>query len=178
MSADFGVAEFAVGSVFGYRHWKLNASAQLQSPSHSATWLPGENVAKCGGFGNDKQVPKIEGEGWEDRAKRVEVWKANHEMVDCDHGFYAYFAGSSSSYESTLGVSGIIEGYGETLIGTKGFRCMKAKIVALCVEPILGQWRMEKHVEDQLINNYPGIPIFRTSTVMRSEMLLTPANAN
>jgi hypothetical protein len=51
-------------------------------------------------------------------------------MLDCQHGFYAYYDGSRDYHEKG-DITGIIEGYGETVIGTKGFRCMKARIIAL-----------------------------------------------
>ncbi len=49
----------------------------------------------------------------------------------CECGFWAY---DELGFTSHGRVTGIIEGYGRTTIGTKGFRCEKARIVALCRE--------------------------------------------
>ena len=51
---------------------------------------------------------------------------------DCGCGFWAYW--NFDPHEFHLGekpVVGIVEGYGKTIRGTRGFRCAKARIVAL-----------------------------------------------
>jgi hypothetical protein len=51
---------------------------------------------------------------------------------DCGCGFWAYW--KFDPHEFHLGekpVVGIVEGYGKTIVGTRGFRCAKARIVAL-----------------------------------------------
>lgn len=53
-----------------------------------------------------------------------------HNMAECSCGFYGFYDGSND-YKSDGTVSAVVEGYGETVIGTRGFRSMKAKIVAL-----------------------------------------------
>jgi hypothetical protein len=53
-----------------------------------------------------------------------------HQYDECACGFYAYLNGHNE-YNHVSRVTGIIEGYGETLIGTRGFRAQKAKILAL-----------------------------------------------
>src|SRR4051812_39387345 len=47
-----------------------------------------------------------------------------HTMGDCSCGFYGYYDGSDDYYKDGL-VSGVVEGYGEALIGTRGFRVGK-----------------------------------------------------
>ena len=49
-------------------------------------------------------------------------------------------------------VTGLIEGYGRVTIGSKGFRCEKARIVAF-----IG-WRIPRDVR----RAYPDVPRFRT----------------
>lgn len=49
----------------------------------------------------------------------------------CQCGFWAYDEHSFSEHGEVVG---IVEGYGKTTIGTRGFRCEKARIVALCRE--------------------------------------------
>jgi hypothetical protein len=84
-------------------------------------------------------------------------------LADCSHGFYGYYDGSNDYYKAGM-VMGVIEGYGETVIGTRGFRCMKARIVAI---------RIPKHVPDRLrklvIRNYPDLPVFDTFKAMVAE---------
>jgi hypothetical protein len=58
-------------------------------------------------------------------------------------------------------VAAVIEGYGETLIGTRGFRCMKARIVALQPTDARGL--------EACFNNYPDIPLFDDFAGMLAE---------
>lgn len=61
-----------------------------------------------------------------------------HDHEKCTCGFYAYLNGING-YQKNCGVVGVIEGYGETTIGTRGFRAQKAKILALSPStPIVG----------------------------------------
>lgn len=89
--------------------------------------------------------------------------KARDTLTDCSHGFYGYYDGSNDYYKQGM-VMGVVEGYGETVIGTRGFRCMKARIVAL---------RIPKHVPDRLramvLRNYPNVPVFETFKQMVAE---------
>jgi len=90
-----------------------------------------------------------------EKKARAEAWEQRRaDMSTCGHGFYGYYDGSNDYYQRGH-VMGVIEGYGETIIGTRGFRCMKARIVAL---------RIPKHVEPRLraliTRNYADIPFF------------------
>jgi hypothetical protein len=89
--------------------------------------------------------------------------KARDTLADCSHGFYGYYDGSNDYYKQGY-VMGVVEGYGETVIGTRGFRCMKARIVAI---------RIPKHVPDRLramiLRNYPDVPVFDTFKAMVAE---------
>lgn len=50
---------------------------------------------------------------------------------NCECGFWAY---DEHTFTAHGDITGIIEGYGKTTIGTRGFRCEKARIAALCRE--------------------------------------------
>lgn len=50
---------------------------------------------------------------------------------DCRCGFWAY---DEAGFRALGTVVGVIEGYGKTTVGTKGFRCEKARIVAISCE--------------------------------------------
>lgn len=87
-------------------------------------------------------------------SRPVEPTQPVHDMTRCACGFYAYYDGSDDYNEDGF-VSGVVEGFGETLIGTRGFRAMKSRIVAL---------RISKKVPEQLAKliarNYADIPQF------------------
>lgn len=64
----------------------------------------------------------------------------------CGCGFWAYwtltlavlnkFTGNNYSKVYVRPVAGVVEGFGKTLLGTKGFRCQKLKILALCTQEL------------------------------------------
>jgi hypothetical protein len=118
------------GTVRGYRWWTLDAPPLHLSPAHAeenwpapnllrgivAPWQPGENVAECRGGG----------------------WCPPHDpaLIPYEHGGCGYWAyWLLQPYESLsragLPVCGVVEGYGAVLLGTKGFRAARARIVAL-----------------------------------------------
>jgi hypothetical protein len=84
--------------------------------------------------------------------KRVLGGHKSHEFSTCTCGFYAFLNGHNR-YADTNPVVGIIEGYGETVIGTRGFRSKKAKILALA--PVV-PFELEKEPEEEP----QGDPIF------------------
>ncbi len=144
--------ELAIGSVFGIRQWARDEQGRLKGV-HSLTWEDGENIAICE---SAKHTPpyslsparaaqlKIKRDDlkrlWE-QDKDDEAYKAWQKLDaelndpgfrDCGCGFWAYW--DFNPHEFHLGekpVVGVIEGYGKTIIGKRGFRCEKARIVAL-----------------------------------------------
>lgn len=171
MSKDFSGVDLALGSVFGHRIFGVDIEGKLLPVSHSGHWLPGENVAQCFKHpGKDRVDPKRDDEEYSDYHKRVERWRADHQFADCEHGFYAYFDGHDNGYTyNKMHVAGVVEAYGDVLIGTKGFRAAKARIVALSVSPVGGMWRLEEFVVDRIRANYPKVPLFASELAMRSE---------
>jgi hypothetical protein len=116
-----------LGTVRGYRWWTLPAPPLWDNPARSgpswqpgllrgmqAFWEPGENTAAC-------------------RAGTA----SNHPDADipvesCGCGFWAYWKPQPHDLSrSALPVFGVVEGYGAVLLGTKGFRAARARIVAL-----------------------------------------------
>lgn len=98
---------FAVGSVTGLRWWDLTDDGLLRGTW--GNWHPGENIAVCKN-------------------------SAGHDVPDddCGCGFWAYWLPAlTSEVGGNRPVLGIIEGYGTTLIGEQGFRCAKARLIAL-----------------------------------------------
>tara|TARA_R100000365_G_scaffold3491_1_gene11676 strand:- start:7402 stop:7956 length:555 start_codon:yes stop_codon:yes gene_type:complete len=172
MRKDYDGMGFALGTIRGFRRWAVTVNGELKSPFRSigtALWLPGENVAKCQAHPSAEVVErKRDDEDFAGYYARVEEWRGSHDVTDCSHGFYAYFDGKEEDHRDPA-VSGVIEGYGEVLIGTKGFRAMKARIVALAIKPHDGVWNLEPLIVSRLRANYPSIPVFDSEMVMRSE---------
>jgi hypothetical protein len=116
---DGAEPDLAIGSVTGVRWWNLAGTA-LQGVH--GPWVMGENTARCG--------------------RRMSHGQDPHPVPeeDCGCGFWAYWtadaAGNPHSFE--VPVLGVIEGYGKTLIGERGFRCAKARIAALHIPGVFG----------------------------------------
>lgn len=120
----FDSAGMAIGEVYGVRWWTLRQETGPNPvPGRLSNflpilngaygrWEPGDNQAVCS-VGGRHSVPD----------------------EDCGCGFWAYWLPEA---KSPLGTSkqrvlGVIKGWGDdTLIGEKGFRCARARIVALC----------------------------------------------
>jgi hypothetical protein len=177
-AAEFSGIGFAPGVVTGVRSFDVDKLGRLTGVSHRQVWKPGENVAECrrqddpysaaiaqilneytwqrGGRVFGKSRPTVS------PAPAVDYSKP-HDMEKCTHGFYAYYDGSND-YHDKGRVSAVIEGYGETVIGTRGFRAMKARIVAL---------RINKEVPEHLAllvrRNYASVPFFDSFKAMVSE---------
>lgn len=174
--SDFGGVEFALGSVVGHRAWKVTVEGILTGVSHTDDWLPGENLAVCHAAPSKEEVSaKTEDESYAEYAARVNLWRDAHSMGECKHGFYAYSdrPTTHSYFTSDPVLIGIVEGYGETFIGTKGFRSAKARILAVSVTAHLGLWALESFVVDRLRKNYPGVRFFESALAMHAEF---PAN--
>lgn len=116
--------DFAAGSVRGVRWWRLRMPAgerrqlALEGVNAGVPWAPGENRAVCRRI----RVPHPAAPG--------------HGLVpleDCGCGFWAYWAvpDTPNPHKFGLPVLGVVEGYGRTLIGDKGFRCARARILGL-----------------------------------------------
>lgn len=95
--------------------------------------------------------------------KVIEPEKPKHNLEACACGFYGYYDGSDDYHKSGY-VSAVVEGYGETVIGTRGFRAYKARIVAL---------RIPKSVPVRsaalVARNYPDVPLFASFKQMVEE---------
>lgn len=166
--SDFQGIELALGSVQGYRSWRVEVDGKLKALHQTGLWMPGENKAECLAYPNKDVVPEIEGEDWRDTKKRREAWRADHQMIDCAHGFYAYF--NASQLETNApSIHGVVEGYGEVLIGTKGFRATRARIIALCLESFSGIWNLDPFVVKKIRANYPSAAFFDSTFAMQEE---------
>lgn len=155
MTDEFSGRSYGVGSVRGVRSFDVDEFGRLRGVSYKDAWKPGENVAVCGrtrpaagwtsigGYSPYTTMTLyVDANGRQTNSPpMVPTRPEPHSLADCSHGFYAYYDGSND-YKADSRISAVVEGYGETLIGTRGFRSEKAKIVALCVpDSGKGSWR-------------------------------------
>lgn len=113
--------EFAVGVVRGLRCFSVRRNGTvpvgLVGAIHTKyAWRSGENESQC----PIMEVPELAG---------------LHRLYHCTCGFYAYHDGSNE-FDGSGRITGVIEGYGKTVIGTKGFRASKARIVAFLIPEV------------------------------------------
>lgn len=97
---------------------------------------------------------------------------ATHNVDDCRCGFYAYTDGSRNLPGHDEAVAAV-EGYGQVVIGSRGFRAQQARVVALCIRPhepftfwggdleevrqvFATRWRVPVYTDlDRMIAEYP-----------------------
>jgi hypothetical protein len=127
-SRDF---DFSAGSVQGYRWWCLDAPDLQGVPPDGDegwfpgplrgqtghTWKPGVNEAFC--IYHASHAPPVEADDETGHA--------------CGCGFWGYWEPPEVPHfhSGALWLLGVFRGTGRTLIGTEGFRCQRAQIIAL-----------------------------------------------
>lgn len=90
---------------------------------------------------------------------RTHIVPASHSFdPSCQCGFWAY---DESGFARHGKVIGVIEGYGKTTVGSKGFRCEKARIASLCCEGANGE-RLSRSVLQRLAHLYPEVVFHET----------------
>lgn len=119
--------------VYGMRNWQVTQSGRLTGVIYSnAIWDSGENVAKCLAsmylmrFG----IPAAGARIPLSPAQIDAMPEPDHDMSKCAHGLYAYYDGSRD-YHDNGPVTGVIKGWGEGVLGNRGFRVTRARIVAI-----------------------------------------------
>lgn len=182
--------------------------ATIRVPVMREPEVLGYNRVKKGIFASEDQpVYGPETVEYEDRTENIDEdnetllkWakslpdKEQHDFVSCTCGFYGFFDGSdeysnletidldyngkSRKNDTYAPVSAVIEAYGETLIGERGFRASKTKIIALRLDP--------EHLGTMLVRkikrNYPDAAIFNDMNSMlevyppSDELGVTPSN--
>jgi hypothetical protein len=155
MNKEFSGTQLAAGFVRGVRAFDVDEYGRLSGPMYPAVWKPGENHAEC--YVDDPYimyktaVQMVNGGKKKGDLRRfVHVTDApKHSLASCSHGFYGYYDGSND-YKTQSRISAIVEGYGETLIGTRGFRSEKARIAALCI-PTRRNWILPKHITARFV---------------------------
>jgi hypothetical protein len=104
--------------------------------------------------------------------------------IDPGHscGFYAYTETDENPYLGAidLSIEVVIQGWGRTVIGTKGFRCEKARILGMVLPPHEGQTYRELkgemthgQIADSIIKTYRKIPTYSDRRAMLRAWPLT-----
>lgn len=102
----------------------------------------------------------------EDKKEADARRKAEDRLPDCTHGFYGYYEGSND-YRQKGRINAVIEAYGEVVIGTRGFRAMKAKILAIHIPK-----KFDANLARLVVRNYPDVYLASSFNQMVSEFPL------
>lgn len=123
----------------GLRSWHVGDSGILTSGFDGFAWTPGDNEAHCnrkvtrGELSDRLGTDRTNWPGAGDQSFLQFAAKAlGHDMVTCSCGFHALTDESQIGYYRGHGnVIGLLEGYGEVVEGTQGFRASRGRVVAL-----------------------------------------------
>lgn len=171
---QFGGYDMAVGSVMVIRSFIPEPNGKLFGQAGGA-WLPGENVAVCKIISGEM----ISFAAMVSNRTFVRSWVGptppppmmpetpgphTPPLETCTCGFYGYTDLDAFEYDgSTNGPTGVVQMYGRTLIGTRGVRAEKARIVALSIPR--GWWNRY----DAIHRAYPDIPVYARKRNMLSD---------
>lgn len=186
---EFSGFPLAIGEVHGLRIWPMDKYGRLRAKHYTTTaaWRPGINVAECrrssylyGGIVSAIDWSLITGLPMPEPKKKPEPPKT-HEVPDenCTCGFYAYTGPERPEVAQRTAddIVGVIRGTGRTLIGTHGFRCEKAEIVAF-LDPTLGGLRLGGKRREQrraLRTLYPDVPLLGSMRALVRRFEIQPA---
>jgi hypothetical protein len=149
----------AIGRIRGVRRFNIDAvTGLLRGPVVPYVWNDGVNIAEC--------TPITPFYFGCERPARVE----------CTCGFYACFGKVPPG--SRFSVLSIIEGFGRTVIGERGFRAEKARIVCLIFPRRSSRLRpaypdrldisnspsffIENRIRSRIRHHYPSVAIVRS----------------
>jgi len=156
---EFDSRGFHLGVFRGVRSFQMDEDGWLTGMVYRQRWTNEVNEAECRRsttwvHGYVKGIPTT---------IPAETLPPEHGMSVCRHGFYAY-GDESRDYHQTGFVSGVIYGWGkEVMIGTRGFRCMRARIAALCMSEV----KLAQRSRVELVHErYFNIPFYDTFEAM------------
>lgn len=147
--SEFTGHPLVLGSARGARVFAVDSLARLTGVSYRQVWTPDENDADCKipvyseekakaitdryyGVNREVRVQTLGGFQYVTQP-RYRVKGQPHDLQGCTCGFYAYYDGGDNQYAEKGTVHGVIEAWGETTIGSRGFRASSARILALAV---------------------------------------------
>jgi hypothetical protein len=109
--AGFTGPEFTIEPVYGVRWWKIGPRLSLRG-MRGTLWTPGTNEAECG-------------------TTRTGIEPHEPPHPDCNCGLYAFWQLEPTPVVGSIVVCGVMLGLGKTIIGTRGLKSQRARIVAL-----------------------------------------------
>lgn len=157
---DFNEKPLVIGKVYGLRSFRPMENGEIKPISMMAVqsgfiWKEGINEAFCT---TGKHDPAVK---------------------DCHCGFYAFTNKNNTEHREYSYVQGVIEAWGTLVLGTKGFRAQKARILVL-VEPdddiILNKTVISRF--NKVKRNLKNIPIVNSLEVALAEFPLSNLNPN
>jgi hypothetical protein len=122
---DYKSTEYTIiDSVRGFKQWSWNSDRKLVS-MFPGDWSNGSLTSTCSRYELDK-----------DKSSDTHV----SPDVSCTCGIYAHYLPLESYEKVRSNIFGVVEASGRILMGTKGFRAEKAKVVALAGLGACNQW--------------------------------------
>lgn len=174
------------GELIGYREWSVDFNGLLYPITYSAmgAWTPGVNEARCGLNVPGGQVPHRRHSAVFDNeleatraismaygyyspgvhAPLVQLQMARTGPINlfCDHcGIYGKYNWTKANVTSSL-VVGAIAASGRIVLGTKGFRAQKARILALS----LPEYQSPQEVETLQASVHHGVRLYANPALM------------
>ena len=190
--SEFNDRPFVAGSLTGTRSFRIDHLGRLTGVSYQKVWRPGENLAYChksefslfSSMSFSFYLPKLSTTGTTEAKPaepEPEPVKTEHRpgSKGCECGYYAYFDDGHNPYhgkrrgERYGAIRGLIEGYGLAYVGTRGFRCEKARILALVIPPK----KAERDAFTLVRRNYPDLPFYESHAEALAAHPLTPPPA-
>lgn len=173
MSAD------VMGLIYGFRYWGLDNAFTLRGLTFPQKWVPGDNTAHClrmrtrenptmtvpanlslktqMTYADDGTVtlPDDSMFVWSDTCRGPA--KAAYGTESCNCGFYASKSPVNGGFGPPAGlpVAGVVAGWGDIEFGSEGFRCARARVVALMVDDALASGILSRHYA---VPAYTSIP--------------------
>lgn len=138
MLSEYSGRALVPGTLRGYRSWRVTFDeGLLMAVNFDYTWQPGENHATCldwpPTFQTEHQAPQL----------------------NCTCGFYACYSPATTQWGQAIPFMGVVELSGRMVLGTRGVRAERARIVA-SLQPY---WpaRAAERIKDM----YPDVKWFR-----------------
>lgn len=159
--ADFDGRGFLRDAVLGTRSFKVQDGGWLSGIVHEQVWdNTGLNESMCL---KGEDVMKVY---WPDEEPELLRDHPDHPFEPCSCGFYGFFEGSND-WKRDAPVWGVIEAFGELVIGRRGFRAKKARLHAIVInvgryDNGLAHSPLTEDKADLIRLNYWNIPEFAT----------------
>lgn len=185
--SQFSDRPFAIGSMFGIRSFRVRADGTLTGVVYQSRWHAGVNDGECRSLNRGSYLARSGASmaelSWAMEKlnaslqrrvllkKRPKPWSPPPHTIGelgCTCGYYAYFHDAYNPHHHPGNMLGIIEGFGVMTVGSRGFRCAKARIRALIVEHPDQGFDLAK-----VMPKYPDVRVFSSIGDALAEFPLT-----